>query len=572
MPASTSTLRPYRYPAMIVATLLLLGVGVAMVWGIVELRRSNARVEHSYQVISQLDAANGHLRAAETAARAFRRTGAAAQQADYLVAIPEVIDEADRLVAMTEDNPEQNRRTEQWRDVLLARLAELERLVEDQTIATMDAAIQADIRYSRTHRAFALAKAIAESERSLLQQRRAKSDRRSNLLIGFVTLGIALPLVLIVLLLGGLVRENRRTRQLEREARQAVRQLETTLTERDVLSEQRRTLGNYAGLLQSCQSSDEAFAMTVDTLQQLLSHAGGHCYVLRASQNLAETVARFGNEAIASVDLLDPAQCWALRRGQPHRTGDAHGRVRCAHLEADVPLDDIWTICVPLMAQGTTLGLLHASGRGSGITAESGTAVVESIGEQLSLALANLQLRETMRIQSLRDPLTGLFNRRYLEENLSREFQRCKRRGLPLSVLMLDIDHFKRFNDEHGHAAGDAMLECIGKVLGSLTRNEDIACRYGGEEFTIVLPEADAEGALRRAEEIRKAVSSTTVLHMRRTLGPATASIGVATFPADGDTPTALVEKADAALYRAKADGRDRVVSANVLEASQPPR
>ena len=571
MPGTTAALRPYRYPAMIVATLLLLGVGVAMVWGIVQLRRSNAWVEHSYQVISQIDAANGQLRAAETAARSYHRTGAAAQHADYLVAIPEVIEQADRLVAITGDDPQQNQHARQWRDLLLARLAELERLVDhERDSVTTDALIEADIRFSRTHRAFALAKAMIDSERELLAKRRASSDLRSNLLIGFVLLGIAVPLVLLALLLTGLLRENRRALRLDAESRRAVRKLETTLQERDLLSEQRRILGNYAGLLQSCQSVDEAFAMTVDTLQQLLPDAGGHCYVMRASQNVAETMARFGTEAIATVDLLDPAQCWALRRGQPHRTGDAHGHLRCSHLDASTSLDDIWTVCVPLIAQGATLGLLHASGPGRGMAAENRSAMVESIGEQLSLALANLQLRETMRMQSLRDPLTGLFNRRYLEENLGREFERCKRRGLPLSVLMLDVDHFKRFNDEHGHAAGDAMLECIGEVLRSLTRNEDIACRYGGEEFTIVLPEANAEGAHRRAEEIRLAIASSTILHMRRTLGPATASIGIATFPTDGDSPAELVEKADAALYRAKAEGRNRVVTADMTASTVP--
>ncbi|MGH8074626.1 MAG: diguanylate cyclase [Lysobacter sp.] len=545
------------------ATLLLLGVGIAMIWGIVELRRSNAWVAHSYQVISQLDAANSQLRATESAARAYRRSGTPAQHADYLVATPQVIELSEGLLTLTEDNPQQNQRALQWQRVLMDRLAELERLVEDSArdSAATDTIIQADIRFSRTHRAHALANTMIDFERELLSERLASSDRRSNLLIGFVLLGIAVPLVLLSILLNGLLRENRRAHRLESEARQAVHALETTLSERDLLSEQRRILGNYAGLLQSCQSFDEAFSMTTDTLQQLLPDAGGHCYVMRASQNLAETTARFGSGSIATTDLLDPAQCWGLRRGQPHRIGDAHGRLRCAHLDAATPLDDIWTICVPLIAQGTTLGMLHASGHGHGTGAENGSAVVESIGEQLSLALANLQLRETMRMQSLRDPLTGLFNRRYLEENLSREFQRCKRRGLPLSVLMLDVDHFKRFNDEHGHAAGDAMLECIGKVLASLTRNEDIACRYGGEEFTIVLPEADANGAMRRAEEIRVAIASTSVVHMRRTLGPSTASIGVATFPTDGDTPSDLVAKADAALYRAKAEGRDRAVS-----------
>ncbi len=138
--------------------------------------------------------------------------------------------------------------------------------------------------------------------------------------------------------------------------------------------------------------------------------------------------------------------------------------------------------------------------------------------------------------------------------------QRCARQGLPLSLLMLDIDHFKRFNDQHGHAAGDAVLAHVGRTLQSLIRNEDLACRYGGEEFTIVLPEATAAVALERAEAILSATASTTIVHLRSTLGPVTASIGAATFPGDGATVDVLFGFADAALYRAKAEGRNRVV------------
>lgn len=302
--------------------------------------------------------------------------------------------------------------------------------------------------------------------------------------------------------------------------------------------------------------------MTASVIGELLPHAGGRCYVLRASQNLAESSGHFGQDAVSSADLLQPQECWALRRGRPHRTDDDHGHVRCTHLDPDIDLTGIWTICVPLMAQGAALGMLHINARESASEADNDTSVVEAIAEQLGLAIVNLQLRETLRVQSLRDPLTGLFNRRYLEENLQRDMQRCERRGLPLSVLMLDVDHFKRFNDQHGHAAGDALLARIGQVLQELTRDEDIACRYGGEEFLVVLPEAEADSAHRRAEQIRSAIGSTTVSHLRRTLGPNTASVGVATFPADGDAPAMLIEVADAALYRAKAGGRDRVVSA----------
>ncbi|RBC35418.1 GGDEF domain-containing protein, partial [Xanthomonas oryzae pv. oryzae] len=172
---------------------------------------------------------------------------------------------------------------------------------------------------------------------------------------------------------------------------------------------------------------------------------------------------------------------------------------------------------------------------------------------------SNLRLRESLRRQSIRDALTGLYNRRYLEESLSHELARCARRGLPLSVLMLDVDHFKQFNDSQGHAGGDLLLAAVGELLLTRLRTEDVACRYGGEEFTVLLPEADGEEALRVAEQIRGYIAALAVSDEARALPKVTASIGVASFPADGEQGASLIQKADAALYRAKHRGRNRV-------------
>lgn len=558
-----SRLHAYRYPALALAVLLLLVTGAATIWGIGNFSASAARVEHTYRVINAIESTVAGVRAAESSARAYRLTGRAEQQAEYLAALPRVHQQIAELVALTVDNPDQQRRAQALQALAQRRLNESARLIalqdrvgaeqaRDAALAGTGIALMQDISL--------LAEQMRAAEQALLDRRRDITRRRANLLIGLIALGIALPLVLLGLLLSGLLAENRRSRALEREARQAIRELEASSAQRDRLTEQHRGLSTYAGLLQSCQNLDEAMAMTANVMTELLPYAGGRCYVLRASQNLAESAAEFGHPAIASDPLLQPSQCWALRRGQPHRTDDVRGHVRCLHLEPDTSLAGIWTLCVPLMAQGVSLGLLHVSAREGDGRAEQDSAVVEAIAEQLGLAMVNLQLRETLRVQSLRDPLTGLFNRRYLEENLNRELQRCERRGLPLSVLMLDVDHFKRFNDQHGHAAGDALLARVGQTLQSMTRDEDIACRYGGEEFTVVLPEADGGIARQRAEEIRAAIGGTTITHMRKILGPATASIGVATFPGDGDAQEKLLEVADASLYRAKAEGRDRVV------------
>jgi diguanylate cyclase (GGDEF)-like protein len=167
-----------------------------------------------------------------------------------------------------------------------------------------------------------------------------------------------------------------------------------------------------------------------------------------------------------------------------------------------------------------------------------------------------------LRSQSIRDPLTGLFNRRYMEETLEREVRRAQRAGRPMAVLMMDLDHFKRVNDDFDHDAGDALLREIGAALLRNLRREDVACRFGGEEFVLVLPEASLPDAERRAEELRGEIKRLRVSDKGRLLGPVTISIGLAAYPEHGLAGDALLHAADSALYRAKREGRDRVVIA----------
>ena len=164
-----------------------------------------------------------------------------------------------------------------------------------------------------------------------------------------------------------------------------------------------------------------------------------------------------------------------------------------------------------------------------------------------------------LREQSVRDVLTGLFNRRYLEETLGRELHRAARAQYPLGVMMIDIDHFKRFNDTYGHALGDAVLRQLGALLRANIRGSDIACRYGGEEFIMILPEATLETTRQRAEAIRAGATRLTLQHAGQRVAPFTLSIGLAEFPQDGATDTALLKRADDALYQAKHEGRDQI-------------
>ena len=221
-----------------------------------------------------------------------------------------------------------------------------------------------------------------------------------------------------------------------------------------------------------------------------------------------------------------------------------------------------------MIAQGESLGVLSVSdsrlddpvadARGLQKMQELAT----SLAEQISLAFANLMLRETLKYQSVRDPLTNLFNRRHMEEGLQRELSRAERNGNPVSVLMADIDLFKQFNDAFGHEAGDLVLQDLGALFANEIRGGDIACRYGGEEFLLILADTDLESASERASKLQEQVRNLHVRYRGETLRRITLSIGVAGFPKHGRTASQIVTAADRALYQAKASGRDRVIVA----------
>jgi len=237
----------------------------------------------------------------------------------------------------------------------------------------------------------------------------------------------------------------------------------------------------------------------------------------------------------------------------------SHSALPCPHLSDSPPA----YLCVPMMAQGEALGVLHlAAAQEQMRLTEAHQGLAQTVAEQLSLALANLRLRETLRNQSIRDALTGLFNRRYLEETLERELYRAARSQHPLGIIMLDLDHFKHFNDTFGHDAGDLVLRELGQLLQAHIRGSDIACRYGGEEFTLILPEAPLETTRERAETLRIAVKRLVVQHRGQPLGALSMSLGVAAFPEHGAAADGLLHMADQALYQAKREGRDRVVVA----------
>lgn len=264
---------------------------------------------------------------------------------------------------------------------------------------------------------------------------------------------------------------------------------------------------------------------------------------------------------------FSPIACWALRRGICHRPAGKTIDVPCDHLGvgANNGLD---SICLPLIAQRETIGLLYFEPVSTSPSKEEDISelYLQMLAENISLALANLQLRDVLREMAMADPLTGLANRRQFDTMLALRLAEAERACQPLSCLMLDVDHFKRFNDDYGHDAGDAVLREVAATLASLVRETGLAFRYGGEEFVMLLPNFAAEQATERAEEIRARIASLRILHNGHALGSITASIGVATVP-DHCASDRLVRTADAALFRAKESGRNQVMIASIRSA-----
>jgi diguanylate cyclase (GGDEF)-like protein len=263
------------------------------------------------------------------------------------------------------------------------------------------------------------------------------------------------------------------------------------------------------------------------------------------------------------VPTFGPEDCWALRRGQPHFLSDDQTGLACKHARGEGARS---MLCVPLLASGEMLGTLHLSSRGSITPAVRKRA--DLVSDQIAMALANLKLREKLRNQSIRDALTGLFNRRYTEETLVRELHRAERQRSSISILAIDVDHFKRFNDSFGHEAGDLVLRSIGTFLLEQTRGGDVASRMGGEELLVMLPGAALDDARAKAEQLRQGIKQLVLSHLGAPLGKVTISIGVAAFPQHGRNPDELLRTADASLYQAKHQGRDRVVVADVASAA----
>jgi diguanylate cyclase (GGDEF)-like protein len=333
--------------------------------------------------------------------------------------------------------------------------------------------------------------------------------------------------------------------------------LEGTIRRQSRLLQEISAMSTMVELLQTCHSQTEANTVIHGALPKLLPGVGGALYVSRRDDAVLELQLSWGT--ISATQSFSSEDCWALRRGRPHLHEPASAATVCRHVGA---CEDS-CLCVPLVSQGDTLAVLHLRRAAGESLSHDVQRLASALAEQLSLAVGNLRLQETLRSGSERDPLTDLYNRRHLEISLQRELARAQRHGFPVSLIMIDVDHFKAFNDTNGHDAGDEVLRNVAHVLKRHTRAEDVACRYGGEEFLVVLPDCRVDDAYAKCEAIREAIAQLHVFSRGIALPRITASIGTACYPEDGERMDDLIAAADAALYRAKSMGRNCIAASN---------
>lgn len=338
--------------------------------------------------------------------------------------------------------------------------------------------------------------------------------------------------------------------------------LQKTLSELNQRASEIRIINEHNSLLQLCQNEDESYIIIQALLEKLFPKDKGVLYIFSEDKTHLIPVVLW-NDLDLGFSVLEAPDCWCLRRSQMHYvSANSNDTLRCKH----VGRKDISYICIPMIVLGETIGFLHIELSNP----LNGDSVEESHNEKqqlaiattstIALALSNIQLRASLKDQAIIDPLTGIYNRRYMDEALALEMSRAKRNFSNIGIVLLDIDHFKSFNDKYGHEVGDKLLREVGKILRQHFREYDIPCRYGGEEFLIILPGANLESSKERAEELR---SMMIALDTSKTLGineTVTISCGVASYPESAETIENIVNVADKALYQAKTNGRNQVV------------
>jgi diguanylate cyclase (GGDEF)-like protein/PAS domain S-box-containing protein len=357
----------------------------------------------------------------------------------------------------------------------------------------------------------------------------------------------------------GIARDITERKKWEDTLKEANQKLEDWVHELEQRTHEMTLLSEMGDILRACMNTKEVYEVIVNVAQEIFPGQGGALYVIGPLRNIVESVAEWGDTS-GLESTFTPNECWALRRGRTHCVDDVQTGLLCKHLHAPMPKG---YICVPMMAQSEAVGILHLKHPEDTHISEAKQKLAIAMAENVAMALSNLRLHETLRNQSIRDQLTGLFNRSFMEESLELELRRSVRSQQPLSIMILSMDDFQEYADKYGIIKSDSMLCDVGAMLKSNVRKGDIACRYSGHVYILILPTAGIEVSRKRAENLRELIAASAGSAVKKDEGPITISAGLAVYPEHGQTVEALLRSAESALKRAKSDGGNRVAVAN---------
>jgi diguanylate cyclase (GGDEF)-like protein len=550
------------------AFILMLGFLVALAWSgfssTRELLNAQAYVQRTHEALHELDGVEDGIQDARESWLHYVLTPEAQDLASFEDAEVRIWTQLDHVQNL---DPEHHASIQKLRALIKDELKQLRNDMRTQHTKYIYHSKESDEKRDRVRDAIDQYKDEQErllKERNLAGQERARQITR-NVLIrigGFSALMGALFMLVM--------RESKKLRVAEQTALMAQNKLEGSLLQLQSETENSKLLNEIQADLQICGNADEAYKVTAAYLQKFMRSSAGTVFAIDGARHQMSIGATWGGQQHLPLRAYSTEDCCAVRGGRPHsHLEDTCGLV-CRHFAGEGPRV---YICFPLSALGETLSLLHVTEDSAAQFTPSRIALIQQIGEYTALRLANLKLRERLQDQSIRDPLTGLYNRRFLETTLEQHLQRTGESQAGTGIIMADIDGFKGFNDTFGHEAGDYVLKEVGALLRRSVRGQDIVCRYGGEEFLTVIPESSPESVCERAELMRSAISRLQLEHSGRPLGKVTASFGVS-FSQDGSlTSEMLLRHADEALYIAKRSGCDCVrlsdSLANLLDSNK---
>jgi diguanylate cyclase (GGDEF)-like protein len=401
---------------------------------------------------------------------------------------------------------------------------------------------------------------MQRAEAELLRQRTEQTDAEDRLGERVGISSTLFSLVVVLVLFGLLIRDLRQHHRYQKQLSDTNEQLGETVHALELRARETELMAEARNELQLCMNSQQAQASAARSLEKLLPATRGAICMINSSLQQVEIVASW-NDPASLLDSFSLVSCCGLRSGHPRWRTPNKSEVHCEHFTAKEPER---YLCLPVAAHGETLGMIYIECPSAGVAAmvESQAPLLSEMIEMASMAIASLNLRNRLEHQSVRDGLTGLFNRHFMEMALERELRRAHRQQTPVALLILDVDNFKKFNDNFGHQAGDCILQNVAEILKHILRSEDVICRYGGEEFIAILPGISFEMALERADQLRRKVSEAHPQFGGENLHGVTVSVGVAMYPLHADSAEKLVRAADRALYEAKHQGRNRIVIA----------